>query len=93
MLIVARGLLGIAGATLMPSTLALISNMFREERQRGKAIAVWATCQFTGGALGPVLAGLLLVIFAGLAVLVTTPRRAVVPVEESAEAPAVSMAS
>src|SRR5882672_10276036 len=35
MLIVARGLLGIAGATLMPSTLALISNMFRDERQRG----------------------------------------------------------
>ena len=60
MLIVARALLGVAGATLAPSTLALITNMFRDERQRGKAIAVWATCQFTGGALGPVLAGFLL---------------------------------
>jgi MFS transporter, DHA2 family, multidrug resistance protein len=60
MLIAARALLGIAGATLMPSTLALISNMFRDDRQRGKAIAVWATCQFAGGALGPVLAGFLL---------------------------------
>ncbi|MFC7548540.1 MFS transporter [Plantactinospora sp. GCM10030261] len=60
MVIVARGLLGLAGATLMPSTLALITNMFRDDRQRGQAIAVWATCQFTGGALGPVLAGLLL---------------------------------
>ena len=60
MLIAARGLLGVAGATLMPSTLALISNMFRDGGQRGKAIAVWATCQFTGGAIGPVLAGLLL---------------------------------
>ncbi|GIH73574.1 MFS transporter [Planobispora longispora] len=60
MLIVARALLGVAGATLAPSTLALLTNMFRDERQRGKAIAIWATCQFTGGALGPVLAGLLL---------------------------------
>lgn len=60
MLIAARALQGLAGATLMPSTLALISNMFRDERQRGKAIAAWATCQFAGGALGPVVAGVLL---------------------------------
>ncbi|MFI6845130.1 MFS transporter [Kitasatospora sp. NBC_00085] len=60
MLIVARALLGVAGATLAPSTLALIITMFRDERQRGRAIAIWATCQFTGGALGPVLAGVLL---------------------------------
>jgi DHA2 family multidrug resistance protein-like MFS transporter len=37
--------------------------MFRDARERGKAIAVWATCQFAGGALGPVLAGLLLQFF------------------------------
>jgi DHA2 family multidrug resistance protein-like MFS transporter len=60
MLIVARALLGIAGATLAPCTLALITTMFGDERRRGQAIAIWATCQFTGGALGPVLAGLLL---------------------------------
>ncbi|WP_242891181.1 MFS transporter [Actinomadura litoris] len=60
MLIAARALLGVAGATLMPSTLALITNMFRDERRRGRAIAIWATCQFAGGALGPVLAGLLM---------------------------------
>ncbi|MEU9831712.1 MFS transporter [Streptosporangium sp. NPDC048047] len=59
-LIVVRALLGVAGATLAPSTLALITDMFRDERRRGKAIAIWATCQFTGGALGPVLAGFLL---------------------------------
>ncbi|MCR3742171.1 MFS transporter, DHA2 family, multidrug resistance protein [Actinomadura glauciflava] len=59
-LIAARALLGVAGATLMPSTLALIINIFRDERERGKAIAIWATCQFAGGAFGPVLAGLLL---------------------------------
>ncbi|NUP80114.1 MAG: MFS transporter [Nonomuraea sp.] len=60
MLIAARTLLGVAGATLMPSTLALITNMFRDDRQRGTAIAAWATCQFAGAALGPVVGGLLL---------------------------------
>ncbi|YCK42357.1 MFS transporter [Actinomadura sp. ATCC 39365] len=60
MLIAARTVLGVAGATLMPSTLALITNMFRDARQRGTAIAAWATCQFAGAALGPVVGGLLL---------------------------------
>jgi len=60
MLIATRGLLGVAGATLSPSTLALISNMFRDARQRGVAISLWATCQFGGAALGPVIGGLLL---------------------------------
>ena len=60
MLIVARALLGVAGATLAPSTLALITNMFQDERQRAKGIAIWAACQFAGGALGPVLGGFLL---------------------------------
>ncbi|GAB3162963.1 MFS transporter [Amycolatopsis stemonae] len=74
MLIVARGALGIAGATLMPSTLALITNMFRDGRERGKAISIWATCQFAGGAAGPVLAGFLLQHFAwGSVFLVAVP--------------------
>jgi DHA2 family multidrug resistance protein-like MFS transporter len=60
MLIGARAVLGIAGATLMPSTLALISTMFRDERARGLAISIWATCQFAGAALGPVVGGVLL---------------------------------
>lgn len=63
MLIVTRLLLGVAGATLAPSTLALITNMFPDGRQRGRAVAIWATCQFTGGALGPVFSGLLLAHF------------------------------
>ncbi|MGW0062479.1 MFS transporter [Streptosporangium sandarakinum] len=78
MLIVARALLGVAGATLAPCTLALITNMFRDERQRGKAIAIWATCQFTGGALGPVLAGFLLQHFWwGSVFLIAVPAMAV----------------
>ncbi|NJP95851.1 MFS transporter [Nonomuraea sp. FMUSA5-5] len=78
MLIVARALLGVAGATLMPSTLALITNMFPDGRRRGRAIAIWATCQFTGGALGPVLAGFLLQYFWwGSVFLVAVPAMAV----------------
>jgi len=60
MLILARGLLGVAGATLAPSTLALISNMFADPRQRGLAISVWLAAFMGGAATGPVIGGLLL---------------------------------
>ena len=60
MLIVARAALGIAGATLGPSTLALISNMFPDARQRSFAIGVWLVCFIGGGAVGPVVGGVLL---------------------------------
>jgi DHA2 family multidrug resistance protein-like MFS transporter len=62
-LIAARAVLGIAGATLMPSTLALIRNMFHDEKQRRTAIAVWTSGTMSGIALGPVLSGLLLTHF------------------------------
>ena len=60
MLIIARALMGIAGATLLPSTMALISNMFRDPRQMGVAIAAWGTCFMAGIALGPIVGGALL---------------------------------
>ena len=60
LLITARAILGVAGATLMPSTLALIRNMFHDERQRGTAIGIWTGATAGGIALGPVLSGLLL---------------------------------
>ncbi|MBF6049175.1 MFS transporter [Streptomyces sp. NRRL B-1677] len=60
MLITARAVLGIAGATLSPSTLALISNMFRDPKQMGTAISLWAFSNFGGAALGPVIGGVLL---------------------------------
>ncbi|MGC4028699.1 MAG: MFS transporter [Steroidobacteraceae bacterium] len=59
-LIIARAVLGLAGATLAPSTLSLIRNMFHDEIQRRTAIAVWMASFSAGTALGPVLGGLLL---------------------------------
>ena len=60
MLIAARAILGIAGATIMPSTLALIRNMFHDERQRATAISVWTATLTAGISLGPIVSGLLL---------------------------------
>ncbi|MGV9693207.1 MFS transporter [Streptomyces sp. NPDC003444] len=60
MLIVTRGLLGVAGATLMPSTMALIRNMFHDEVERSRAIGVWMTSFMVGGTLGPLVGGALL---------------------------------
>jgi MFS transporter, DHA2 family, multidrug resistance protein len=59
-LIAARALLGVAGATLAPSTLSLIFAMFADPRQRSVAIGIWITCFSAGGAIGPVLGGVLL---------------------------------
>jgi DHA2 family multidrug resistance protein-like MFS transporter len=60
MLIVARALLGVAGATLAPSTLSLIRNMFKDSGQRTVAIGVWIASFSAGGAIGPLVGGLLL---------------------------------
>jgi DHA2 family multidrug resistance protein-like MFS transporter len=61
-LIAARGLLGLAGATLMPSTLALIRTMFRDAAQRRQAIGVWTASFALGGLIGPVAGGLVLTV-------------------------------
>src|SRR4051794_30470415 len=60
MLIVARALLGLAGATLAPSTLSLIRGMFEDPRQRTFAIGVWATSYSVGAAIGPIAGGAVL---------------------------------
>lgn len=60
MLIAARAVLGVAAATLAPSTLSLIRNMFLDSGQRRFAIGVWIASFSAGGAIGPLLGGLLL---------------------------------
>jgi MFS transporter, DHA2 family, multidrug resistance protein len=59
-LIAARALLGVAGATLAPSTLSLIRSMFDDPRQRTLAISIWISSFSAGGAVGPLLGGVLL---------------------------------
>src|ERR687895_2683947 len=63
MLIVARALLGVAGATLAPSTLSLIFNMFHDPQERTLAIGVWIASYSAGAVIGPVVGGLLLEFF------------------------------
>jgi DHA2 family multidrug resistance protein-like MFS transporter len=63
MLIAARALLGIAGATIAPSTLSLIRNLFLDPGQRTFAIGVWITAYSLGGGVGPLLGGALLEFF------------------------------
>jgi DHA2 family multidrug resistance protein-like MFS transporter len=60
MLIATRAILGLAGATVAPSTLSLIRNMFLDPRQRTVAIGVWISSFSTGGAIGPLIGGILL---------------------------------
>jgi len=60
MLIATRALLGIAAATLAPSTLSLIRNMFLDPDQRTVAIGVWIASFSAGAAIGPLVGGALL---------------------------------
>ena len=58
-LIIARGLMGVGGALIMPSTLSIITDVFPRE-ERGKAIGVWTGMAAVGIAVGPALGGWLL---------------------------------
>lgn len=58
-LIALRAGMGIGAALIMPATLSIITNVF-PPNERGQAIAVWAGFAGAGGAIGPLLSGLLL---------------------------------
>ncbi|MEU3348614.1 MFS transporter [Streptomyces sp. NPDC006700] len=60
LMILARALLGVAGATLMPATLALIRNLFHDPRERSLAVGIWGATASGGTAVGPIVGGLLL---------------------------------
>lgn len=60
MLIAMRALLGVAGATLMPSTLALMRSTFSDARERSFAVGVWSAMGAAGAAAGPLVGGILL---------------------------------
>ncbi|WP_043636128.1 MFS transporter [Nonomuraea candida] len=102
LLILARALLGVAGATLMPSTLSLISNMFADVRQRAVAIGIWATMFALGMAAGPVVGGALVDTFwwgaafllaAPIAVVVLAGARALLPEYADPQAGRLDLAS
>ncbi|MFD7135120.1 MFS transporter [Streptomyces sp. NPDC059894] len=59
-MIAARALLGVAGATLMPATLALIRNLFHDPRERSLAVGIWGATASAGTAVGPIAGGFLL---------------------------------
>lgn len=59
-LIVSRGVMGVGGALIMPSTLSIIANIFRNPKERAKAISIWSAASGVGIVAGPVLGGYLL---------------------------------
>ncbi len=59
-LIIARAVMGIAGATLLPTVLSLIRNMFHDDGERTFAMGLYTTCFSAGTVLGPVIGGFLL---------------------------------
>ena len=59
-LIVCRGLMGVGGALIMPATLSIVANLFRDPRERAKAIGIWSAASGIGVVVGPLLGGYLL---------------------------------
>jgi EmrB/QacA subfamily drug resistance transporter len=78
MLIAARASMGVGGALIMPSTLALITSMYTDPRERQRAFGLWAATTGAGVALGPIIGGLLLAHFGwGSVFLINVPIAAV----------------
>ncbi|MDH6627403.1 DHA2 family multidrug resistance protein-like MFS transporter [Streptomyces sp. LBL] len=59
-LILARALLGVGGAMIMPATLSILRQVFPDRRERALAIGIWSAVAAVGAAIGPLLGGFLL---------------------------------
>ena len=100
-LIVTRGVMGVGGALIMPSTLSILANVFRDPRERAKAISVWSAASGIGIVAGPLLGGFLLNHFSWasvfwvnvpVALLMLGATIALVPDSRAADAPRTDVA-
>ena len=64
MLIAGRGVMGVGGALIMPTTLSILVNSFGDPGERARAIAIWTAASGAGIALGPIVGGMLMRSFA-----------------------------
>ncbi|MFB4265458.1 MFS transporter [Nonomuraea sp. GTA35] len=72
-LILARALLGVGGAMIMPATLSLIRQVFTDRRERAIALGVWSAVAAAGAAVGPLVGGVLVGIWWGAVFLINVP--------------------
>ncbi|GAA3225930.1 MFS transporter [Nonomuraea helvata] len=72
-LILARALLGVGGAMIMPATLSLIRQVFTDRRERAIALGVWSAVAAAGAAVGPLIGGVLVGIWWGAVFLINVP--------------------
>lgn len=72
-LILARALLGVGGAMIMPATLSLIRQVFTDRRERAIALGVWSGVAAAGAAVGPLIGGLLVGLWWGAVFLINVP--------------------
>jgi len=95
-LVFTRAFMGIGAALIMPATLSLLTNIFSDPKERGRAIGVWAAVAGGGGAVGPVLGGFLLqhfswgsvfVINVPVAIVALVLGRVLLPTSKSPHAP------
>jgi MFS transporter, DHA2 family, multidrug resistance protein len=72
-LILARALLGVGGAMIMPATLSIIRQVFTDRRERAVALGVWSAVAAAGAAVGPLIGGVLVGIWWGSVFLINVP--------------------
>ncbi|GAA3177874.1 MFS transporter [Nonomuraea roseoviolacea] len=72
-LILARALLGVGGAMIMPATLSLIRQVFTDRRERAVALGIWSAVAAAGAAVGPLVGGLLVSVWWGAVFLINVP--------------------